>query len=77
MTQYQTTNMPPSGVNWSGEITPDAVRLRRVPDGMPGTMSGPMPGSASGQPFNTVPMQTGMASTAKLMSRRGPSGHEE
>lgn len=35
---------------------------------MPGTMSGPMPGTASGQPFNTVPMQTGMASTAKLMT---------
>lgn len=70
MTHYQTTTMPPSGVNWSGEITRNTPAA--VPDGMPGTMSGsvpgPMPGSASGQPFSTVPMQTGMASTAKLMT---------
>ena len=70
MTYYQTTTMPPSGVNWSGEITRNTPAA--VPDGMPGTMSGsvpgPMPGNASGQPFSTVPMQTGMASTAKLMT---------
>ncbi len=63
MTHYQTTTMPPSGVNWGGEITRNTPAA--VPDGMSGSVPGPMPGSASGQPFSTLPMQTGMASTAK------------